>query len=571
MSGLFRRWAFFSAVAVLFFSLLLVACQSLDETITKKDRDIILLMCAMENPNYDMVLVIDVSGSMSKVLPEWKKMAETTVDMAQLGDTLVLLKFDATPKTPIIQKIEKERDKELFKGQVRKTFTTHGWGTDINHAYWLTLKTLKEFNEGRKKSGEPVRLAQVVFISDGDDLPPDKSPFRNPGSAETMELGDLITDAQHLRTINVIPIGMEFKDYVPQTRRIKKEGTTAGDDKVSKELREFMARLENILNRPSSNIKDDQEKIPRAPYQFYIDWLSNRLELQHIKGNYGKKPYLKNYSYNMVSGFRKVNLKDLSARAVYKGSADGKAKEVISLPSTTLTPGMSQPFSAEVKFPKNWSFSPKKYEGELEVVVSGLMEIQCDQSMKPGDSAPTAAPSPSAKGMVYSYPFEPRRMVISISGKLPPAVELFVLTGGGALALLLGLAMFIIKKAFPIVITLKTGDKARAFRVNNGESVTIGGSADFELTGCNEPVATIKREGNSFFLEVKQEGVLAEGIDGQKTGKFELHEGQSFNFNIGGTYQTLQFLAGDQEEAAAPGSEQVDTYTDDEEKGGFSF
>lgn len=564
-----RKILLFTVVIMISLSALQVRGQVKEETITKSERDIILLMCALENPNYDIVLVIDVSGSMSKVLLKWRMMAEKTVDIAQLGDTLVLIKFDSTPKDPIIQKIEKERDKELFMGNVRKTFTTSGWGTDINCAYWLTLKTLKGFNEGRKKVGEPIRLAHVVFISDGDDLPPEKSPFRNPGSPETLELADLIKEAQRQRIINIIPIGMEFKDYVPQTRRIKNEGSTSVDEKINKELKEFMDKLQNMLNRPYEAIKDDQEKVPKSPYQFYIDWLSNRLELKRGSDLPQKNPYKKTVSFLLSSGFRKVNLRDLDAMAHYRGTGGGTVKNKVVLPSGSLSHGCSERFSTEVIFPKNWSFNTKKYEGELEVEVSGRMEIKFEEALKPKVGISSTDPSPLRKGLVYSYPFIPRKITIPLNGKLPPCVELFILTCGGALAFLFGLIFYVFKRALPITITLKTDNKARAYKVRNNENISIGGSADFELNGCQEHVASIKREGSSFFLEVKKEGVLADSPDGSKTGRYAMHFGQSFNFNISGSYINLQFLEGDQEDTVSDQEPQVDTY--DEGKDGFSF
>lgn len=570
MATNWMRVVLFTALLILILSLPWMNSNSQEETITKKDRDIILLMCALENPNYDIVLAIDVSGSMNKVLPEWKKMAETTVDIAQLGDTLVLLKFDSAPKMPIIQKIEKERDKELFKGYVRNTTTTTGWGTDINRAYWLILKTLRDFNEARKKSGEPIRLAQVVFISDGDDLPPANSPFRNPASPETLEMGDLVKDAQRLRIINVIPIGMEFKNYVPQTRKIQKEGATPVNEKISKELKEFIDKLQNVLNRPYEEIKEDQEKISRAPYQFYIDWLSNRLILEKAPETRSKKPTRKIINLTLVSGFRKVNVKNMSVAAQYKGSGNGRVTALPTLPGV-LTPGSAQRFSAVVRFPKNWGFVAKKYEGVLDVTVTGLMAVQFDETVKPTSAAPGATPAPPKKSIVYTYPLEPKTIRIPLSGKLPPAIELYLAAGCMLMALLVGLGTFIYRKATPITITLKTESHARAFKISNTEAITIGGSSDFELDGCREPVASIKRGGSLFFLIIDKEGVLADSPDGKRTGKFELRYGQSFNFNIDGTYHTIQFLEGDQEDAVSPDESHTDTYVDDDEGGGFSF
>jgi len=541
-----RAFSIFILALFLFFSMPCRADQfqtpQKGETITKTQRDTILLMCATENPNYDIVLGIDISNSMDVVLSEWKRMAEKTIDIAQPGDTLVLLRFDANTKPLIIQEVQTERDKELFKSNVRKTLTTRGWGTDIRRAYWQALKTLKEFNEGRSKKGEPVRLQQVVFISDGDDLPPDNSPFRNPGSTESLEMLDLIKDAQKNMRVNILPIGMKFENYVPKIRTIKTEGSAApGDEKMSKELKDFMEKLQDVLNRQySQGIREDKETVPKAPFDFYINWLSGHFELKEKKAPPSKNPAIKPYSYDMVSHFRKMKVKDLVVTGAYSGSGSGTIPKGVQLGATTLAPGATGALSWNIQFPKNWSFSAKSYQGTVDVELAGLMEVDIE-------TAP-ASPSEPKKVLSYTYPFVPKKISLPVSGTIPPSIELYIGTIGGLLALFLGLAVYVFKNALPIAITLKTESKSQAFSLRNGESVTIGGGSDFELHGCSGQVATLKRDGRAFFVTPLKEGVLADaGAAGPKG--LPVSYGQSFTLNVEGMYFAMQMLEGDQADA----------------------
>ncbi|MHC9539923.1 MAG: vWA domain-containing protein [Vulcanimicrobiota bacterium] len=512
------------------------------ETITKTQRDTILLMCATENPNYDIVLAIDISNSMDAVLSEWKAMAEKTIDIAQNGDTLVLLRFDANTKPPIIQEVQTERDKELFKSNVKKTVTTHGWGTDIRRAYWQTLKTLNEFNEGRSKKGEPVRLQQVVFISDGDDLPPDNSPFRNPGSVESIEMMDLISNAQKNMRINILPIGMKFENYVPKVRTIKTEGSAKpGDEKISKELKEFMEKLQDVLNRQySAGIKEDKETVPKAPFDFYINWLSGHFDLKEKQAAPSKNPMIKPYCYDMVSRFRKLKVKDLAVSGSYQGSGGGTIQKGVKVSATSLAPGSTGTLLWDIQFPKNWSFTAKPYQGTVDVDLSGTMEVDIETT--------PANPADPKKVLSYSYPFIPKKISVQVSGTLPPSTELYVVTIGSFLALLLGFALYVFKNALPITITLKTESKSQAFSLKNGESITVGGGSDFELAGCSIQAASLKRDGRAFYISSLKEGVFADPASAGPKG-LPVQFGQSFNLNVEGTYFAVQMLEGDQADA----------------------
>ncbi len=525
------------------------------ETITKTQRDTILLMSATENPNYDIVLAIDISNSMDTVLSEWKRMAEKTIDIAQPGDTLVLMRFDANTKPPIIQEVRTDRDKELFKSNVKKTVTTHGWGTDIRRAYWLTLKTLREFNEGRSKKGEPVRLQQVVFISDGDDLPPDNSPFRNPGSVESMEMLDLIKDAQMNMRINILPIGMKFENYVPKVRTIKIEtNATPGDEKISKELKEFMEKLQDVLKRQySQGIKEDKETVPKAPFDFYINWLSGHFEMKEKKAALSRNPMMKPYCYDLISRFRKVKIKDLAAIGSYKGSGGGTIPKGVQLGATSLAPGGTGNLSWDIQFPKNWSFTAKPYQGTVDVELNGTMEVDVE----------TTPPNPAdpKKLLSYTYPFLPKKLSVQVSGTLPPSIELYIVTIGGALALLLGIALYVFKNSLPITITLRTESKSQAFSLRNGETITIGGGSDFELVGCTAQVASLTREGRALFLSPLKEGVLADAGSAGPKG-LPISYGQSFNLNVEGSYFAVQILEGDHADAL-PEDEPVETPSGD--------
>jgi hypothetical protein len=536
-----------------------------EETITKKQRDILLLMCAMENPNFDIVLAIDISGSMDKVLPDWKKMAEKTIDIAQKGDTLVLVKFDDTTRPPLIQEIQTERDKELFKATVRKTAVTHGWGTDIRRAYWLTLKTLKEFDEGRSKKGEPVRLQQVVFISDGDDLPPDKSAFRNPGSAESQEMADLIREAQKTMRINIIPIGMKFENYVPKIRSIKQEGATpAGEDKVSQELKKFMDKLQDVFNRNCSEIKDDNATVPKTPFDFYITWLSNRLELTKKEMAPSKNPYHRTFSYDVTSRFRKLKIRDLTTKADYQGTGGGIVKKGAQLSDSSLAPGTSATLNCLLSFPKNWSFSARPYSGDLTIEVGGTMDVNLEVPV-PGTPA-------GKRTLTYSYPIVPRKAVVNVSGTLPPCIELFLLLGGALAGIAASVFLVVYKNIVPITITLKTETRAHAFTLRNQESITIGSGSDFEVEGAKEQVASIMRKGRTFTFLAKKEGILPESTYGPAAKSLDLKFGQSVSLTIEGSYVNLSFLEGDQADSPSEMDPTAPSASvDDEGGGGFSF
>lgn len=558
------------------------------DSITKKDRDIILLMCAIENPNYDIVLCIDISNSMYSVLPEWKKMAEKAVEIACNGDTLVLLRFDATTRTPIIQEIQKDRDKELFIGNIRRTDTTNGWGTDVRKAYWLALKTLRDFDDVRKKKGEPVRLQQIIFISDGDDLPPEQSPFRNPASGETIELENLIKEAAMAKRINVIPIGMEFKNYIPRIRAMKEEGQTSVDQKISKELKEFMDKLQDVLNRKYDHeIKDDNETVPKAPYRFYIEWLSNRLDVRQSGKLLRESPYsyCKRFSFDVVSHYRKIRIKDLKCEASYNGTGGGRIKKDIKANKDLLMPGETMPVPVQLAFPKNWSFNTIEYKGRLDFYVSGVMcadsenvspsPQQSPQSGNPIKTADTGKNiNSSPRAITYYYPVITRTVSIPVSGSFPPCIELYLLVSALCAGLVAVIGIFFYRNAMPLIITLKTDNKARAYKLKNNESITIGGSSDFEIDGCQSPVAAIRRDGRRFYFNVKKEGILSETTYGAGVNKIEVKPDMGISLNIDGSYMTLQVLLGDQEDSPLQENDAVSessSSSSGEETSGFNF
>ncbi|MDQ7822953.1 MAG: vWA domain-containing protein [Candidatus Eremiobacteraeota bacterium] len=532
------------------------------ETITKKDANIIRLLSALENPNYDIVFVIDVSDSMKAVLPEWKLMAESVVDLSRIGDTLVLIKFDEDTKPAQIKQIDNDRQKELFKGmEIRKTTTTKGFGTDIRKAYWTTLKTLKEFDEGRVKRREPLRIQRVVFISDGDDMPPSASPFRNPGSKESVELSELMDEAKKTRRIDIIPIGMKFEGYEPRFKSVKEESKTPVNEKISSELKSFTEKLKEVFER-DYEIKEDKEKVAFAPFRFYVEWLSDRLTLKKT-GKTTKNPYQRAVQFELLSAFQKLAVKNLTVRSFYNGTGEGRAKDS-NLPAPVLAPGKSLSFVSEVNFPKNWSFSPREFQGVLDVEVTGIMEAE-----PPSSKEASASPSPAAPAMAYNYPFISKRETIPMAGKLPPCTELFVLVTALGLGAVGGFGFVVYRKMMPLTVTLKTEEKGRAFRLKNGESITLGGGADFEIEGCQELVAIITRRDRKFILTSKKEGVLS---DAPQAGiERELAYGGSFTLTIDGTYHAIQLLEGDQEYGVPQEEAQAAPPPSDEEGGNFSF
>ncbi len=377
-------------------------------------------------------------------------------------------------------------------------------------------------------------------------------------------MNDLIRDAQQSMRIRVLPQGMEFKNYVPVIRTITKEGSTPGNEKISKELKSFMDKLQDEFSRTyGQEIKDDSERVPKAEYEFYITGLSNGLELRQD----GELPPLKSYALQVPcvvgSKFKKVRVQDMNIDTEYKGSGEGSVKKGTRFSPSSLSPGACTKFTCPLEFPRNWSFSTKDYQGALDVVIRGNMAIDIE--------VPGQTPDAAKKKLTYTYPFIQKRLSIPLSGTLPPAPEFLALVIGGSLAFLGFLGFFIYKNALPISITLSTEGKARAYQVSNGQAITVGGTADFEMEGMDEVVAAVKREGRQFVVIPQKEGVFADGT--RQGTPVPLKFGQGFNLNIEGTYYSVQLLEGDQE-ASLQVEEQIpqDVITTGEEgEGKFNF
>jgi hypothetical protein len=549
-------------------------------TLTARERDILMLMTARENPNYDLALVMDVSGSMSKVLDQWKERAAKLVDFATPGDNLILIEFDSKPRRPFVKEVREERDKETFKNKVRNVRTTKGYGTDIHAGYLEALRILAALNEARMKSRQPVRLQQVVFVSDGDEVLPDESPFNNPASTDSQDFEMLVRRAEQERRINLIPIGLTLHGYrlPPPKKRVEGQQEKDFSDKVNKDLEDFVKRLVTILNRvPAVASAQDASTFPRSDYQFYINWLSDKVKVEKTSEREGANKRSHIVSFEVKSEFREVALVNLSVDAQYSGTGQGRIVSSPRLTDTRIEPGRTAVVEVEVDFPKNNSFGTKKYAGDVTLTVRGDMEISVlegEQKPVPGTPpalpTPTASPTPSGKKVTYTFPFNERQAQASITGAVPPAAEFVTLVALGSLSLL-GLILFLVLfMLLPIQVTLRTSGKATAFNVSHGSRITLGGGADFLLDGVSDVVAEVRRSLRSFFLVPKKEGVIENFPIGAK--EIALRLDTSFSLLVGGTRHDVEFLAGNREydDAASCGGGASD-YSSQGDGSGFTY
>ncbi|MCD4783273.1 MAG: VWA domain-containing protein [Candidatus Eremiobacteraeota bacterium] len=538
------------------------------DTITSRQRDTLLLMTARENPNYDLCLVIDISGSMAGVLKELKLKAERAIDYARQEDTIVLIKFDHETKKPQIKTIEKQEDRDEVKKWINDIQTTQGWGTDIKMAYFTTLSQLEKLNEERKKKKQPLRIQQVIFVSDGDNVyaADSKSPFKDPKSKENREYLELINKAQKQDLIQIIPVGMKFDGYRPELTRNYIPDATG---KVDADLKNFDRQMARLTNRkPSGSATANDKKIPRKNYQPYINWLSSKVKLEKTSETKGEGKNTKVYNYVLSSDFKSVEISNVTANASFINKT-GKLKGRITRTRVTtpdVKPGGRTQISVTVQFPQNWSFKEKKSTGALHLDVSGDMKVEVKEEVRPSPiprptslsaimtSTPTHSPTPSptvspkikTRMVDYTYPFnsimrdDPANVTISVEKSL------FLYLGLGILAIIFFPLLLMYSILVPITVTLKMGEKAMAFRLANGGRISIGGGADFLVEGIGEPVAEIQRRFRRFILIELVNGTFPESQK-QKGGKIPIKLGGGFSLNIAGEYKEFEFLPGNQE------------------------
>lgn len=585
-----RKFRHISFLLIFFIFLAVPGVMSQSEpTITESQRDTLLLMTARENPNFDICFVIDISGSMKGMLEHLKMMSEKALDLfARPGDTVILVKFDHFTRQPLIQKLEQPRDLDLFRGWIRKIETTQGFGTDIRSAYSQALSVLGDLNEARRKKGEPLRIQHIIFVSDGDDIPPALSPFRNPNSKESVQLEALITRAEKEKFINIIPLGMKFKGYKPEIKTYQ-PGHVPDTSKIDDpEVKKFIEQMKDILQRsPTGGIAASTRKIPQKDYRFYIDWLSDKVSLVKASQTRGSEKNSWVYSFTLKSGFRFVDLSNVTATANYT-NATGKLKGRISsgpkVTSTRVKPGDRSVIEVTVQYPQNWSFKSTRSSGNLHLTVSGDMQVELDEEAQPSPSprptafptafpaasstaSPSASPAVKTKKVAYTFPFNTCEIDQGVDVTIPVEKTLYLYSGLGILALILIPFLLVYNILVPITVTLKTDKKARAFRLAHKGRITIGGAADFEVDGCSGEVAEIQRRFRRFVLVEKEQGVIPPTLQ-PKGGTLSLKLGEGFGLNLGGSYAEFEFLPGNQEYAEEKADEAdydsaEDTYEED--------
>ena len=548
------------------------------EMITARQRDTILLMTARENSHYDIVMVMDVSDSMRGTIEKLKAQAMKVVDFAMPGDTLIFIKFDDSPRMPLIQKIRDKRDLEMFKGWIRKTETTRRFGTDIQSSYYTALETLHQLNEARKKKGEPIRIQYVVFVSDGDDIPPAHSQFRNPASKKSQRLAELIKNAHQEKLIKIIPVGIEFTGYRPKYVRFNPDHIPDSAGITDPEMEKFVEQLKDVLDRKPSVLTSSTEvKVPRAPYQFYIDWLSDKVTLEPAGTRKADEKNSIIYNYHIKSNYRNLEVENLNVSAGFTNTSSGLKGKIVKtdVSSRTIKPGDYATVGITIKYPLNWSFRKKLCQGNIKLTVSGDMAASSEPD--PGQTTgagtyPSPSPSPTGTPEIYTYGFNQVNRTDSIKLEIPVTRAIYLFTALGILTLVLFPLFLLFQVAVPITITLRTEQKARAFNLAHRGKITIGGKADFEIPGTDQVIAEIQRRYRRFVLVEKLPGAIPQHYKAGE-GRITLKLGGGFSLNAGGSYQEFEFLPGNQEYARDEESaDEIITDADiDDEGGDFQF
>lgn len=558
----------------------IVQAQSGSADISETQRDTLLLMAARENPNYDICLVVDVSGSMDvdKLLDQLKLKVERALDFARTGDKIILIRFDHFTRDELMQTLEGPRDLELFKGWVRKLEPTEGFGTDINAAYYKTLKVLDELNEARRIKGEPLRIQHIVFVSDGDNIPPAHSPFRNPGSEKSLELEKLIQKAEREKLINIIPLGMTFTGYRPDI--VVHDPDNPPLELPDSELQKFLEQMQNNLKR-SPHIGTSAERYPLSDYQFYIDWLSKKIKLTKVSETKGSEKNSRVYTYAVTSEFKSIDLTNLNASAHYthiSGELEGEIVGGTRVLSATVKPSGKGLIEVTVRFPQNWSFKTKETSGSIYLSVRGDMAVEVEEEAAAGSPSarPTqinlSTPDPASQSppasltkVVYTYPFTPLEISESITDTIPVEKTLYLYAGLAFFALFILPFLYVYNIFVPITVTVKTDDKARIFKLAHKHKITLGGSGDFPLENSSEEAAEIQRKYRRFVLLEKVPGTIPESFK-DKGSNITLKLGDGFALNIGGSYKEFEFLPGNQEYAdeknETPAYDNYDNYDD---------
>lgn len=538
------------------------------DTITSRQRDTLLLMTARENPNYDLCLVVDISGSMAGVLKDLKLRAERAVDYARQGDTIILINFDHETKKPQIKTIKEQEDRDEVKKWIRDIQTTHGWGTDVKMAYFTTLSVLEKLNEERKKKKQPLRIQQVIFVSDGDNVYAEdsKSPFKDPKSKKYRKYLELINKARKQKLIQIIPLGMKFDGYRPELTRDYIPDATG---KVNADFKKFDRQMKRFTNRkPWSSPTANDQKIPKKNYQPYINWLSNKVKLEKTSETKSEEKNTRVYNYSLIPDFKSVEISNITANASFINKT-GKLKGRITRTRVTtpdVKPGGRAQISVTVQFPQNWSFKEKKSTGALHLDVSGDMKVEVEEEVHPSPtprptslsvimtSTPTPSPTPSPTGspkikirMVdYTYPFNSVERDDPTNITIPVEKSLYLYSGLGILAIFFFPLMLMYSVLVPITVTLKMGEKAVAYRLAHGGKISIGGGADFLVEGVDEQVAEIQRRFRRFVLIETIDGTFPESQK-QKGGEILIRLGAGFSLNMAGEYREFEFLPGNRE------------------------
>jgi hypothetical protein len=395
----------------------------------------------------------------------------------------------------------------------------------------------------------------------------------------------MIDKAGKEQLINLIPVGMSFKGYVPSYVRFDPGQEPPSARMEDPEIRRFVDQLKSVLNRqPMMAMGPDTGKVPRKDYQFYIDWLSGRLELKKLSVTQGSEKHSLIYRYQVKSNFQALKAENLSVSASYVhkgGRLEGQVVETV-ISSRSLEPGGKAFVDVTVKFPLNWKLKKEKSDGILKLTLTGDMKAGRGPSPAAGAApspspADTPLPSPAGAGASpvpdeFYFPFNTCERADPVTIDIPVARALYWYAALGILALIFFPASFLYQIVVPITVTLKMEDKARSFALAHKNRITIGGKSDFTIPGCDGDVAEIQRRFRQFVLVAKAENAIP-GSFNPRDGKIPLKLGDGFSLNAGGSYKEFEFLPGNREFADGEGDYSPDAQEVDSEEdlGEFKF
>ncbi|MBI2265209.1 MAG: VWA domain-containing protein [Armatimonadetes bacterium] len=500
----------------------------------------VLEIVAVENAAYDIIIAVDVSGSMGGTLPVLKEKGAWIIDhYCRPGDRLIVIPFAAKPVIAGTPDELLETNRQAFKDALPSR-TISGWGTDIKYAYYLSLKTLNELNAARLVKGAPIRVQKIIFISDGKEDTPKDSPFLNPESPESREYGRLMGDKAFLGRIFVSGVGMTFSEKSPILEKGGHENPTthmrAALSKFVEDLKETMAQKGDRSFAMAS--LENLEKSLLAPYK---NWLASHITLAPEGGlEPGKRENERKLTLRFTSHFQRTVLDKL--RIV---PSDSQVLDLSPREWNAFPPGETRTLACTVKVPSPWfRLSSQKYETTLNLEVKGTMVVK--KTIKGREGPGGAGDLDEPRTVILTEPLSPVLISIPVETQVNPSRFFFATMAFAFLLLLLVAWSLIAANLKPLSIALKHDERLLVFHLRNGQEITVGEGGDFPVAGTGEVVARIQRQGGRFVLLPERPGVL-----GDRKSQVLAYD-QYITLTVNGTNYSLQFLKGEDFPEAQP-------------------